>query len=162
MKTAVRLVLLGLVLALGYWAWTFFFPSPKKIIRQHLEQMAKLASFTEREGALAKLANGQKLAAFFDEHVEFRVEAPGMENHTFESRSDLTEAIIAARNVARSVHVELFDISVEVTPGNQEAIANAAMRGDLSGQKDALVEQLKFNFKKKDGQWLVSAVVSEK
>jgi len=161
-KLGVRLALAAAVLGLGYWAWTVFFPSPQKIIRGRLEQMAKLASFTDKEGVFTKAANSQKLASFFALHVEVRVDAPGIENETFNSREDIYTAILAARSAMRTVRTQLLGIVIEMTPGSQEAIANAALRADLGDQKDAVVEQLKFTFKNIDGEWLVTSVVSEK
>src|SRR5579863_8223380 len=134
-KLGVRLVLVVFVLGLGYWAWVLFFPSPARVIRGRLEKMAQLASFTDKEGALTKAASSQKLASFFAEHVEVRVDAPGIENEAFNSREDLYEAILGARVVARTVHAKLYDISIEMTPGKQEAIANAEMHADVGDQK---------------------------
>ena len=56
MKVAVRLVQLAVIVALGLWLWTIFFPSPEKVIRKRLTSLAADVSFSKSDGSLTKLA----------------------------------------------------------------------------------------------------------
>ena len=56
MKIVFRFVLLAALMALGVWLWFVLFPSPEKIIRQRLTELARTASFSSGEGNLARLA----------------------------------------------------------------------------------------------------------
>jgi hypothetical protein len=52
MKLLLRAVLLAALLALAWWLWTVFFPSPEKAIRKRLAALAQAASFKSNEGDL--------------------------------------------------------------------------------------------------------------
>ena len=64
MKIVFRLVLAAALVALGVWLWTVLFPSPEKVIRKRLTELARTVSFSPNEGNLVRLAGAQNLAAF--------------------------------------------------------------------------------------------------
>jgi len=53
MKIAFRILLFAALAALGIWLWTVLFPSPEKVIRQRLMELARTASSSPDEGNLA-------------------------------------------------------------------------------------------------------------
>ena len=158
MKLVVRSLLLVGLLALGYWAWTIWFPNPKVEIRHRLERLAQLASFGSDEGALSKLAGAQKLARFFSETVQIKVAVPGVEEYDFDNRDELIQAVVAARSAVKSLKARFSDMNIEVTPGKGEAIVDLTLNADIGDDKDSVWEGLKFSLKKIHGDWLVTRI----
>ena len=83
MKLAVRLLILAGLIVLGYWAWTVAFPNPRKAVWHRLEKLAQIASFSENEGQLTKLASAQKFAGYFSEQVTVNVDLQAGEKVTY-------------------------------------------------------------------------------
>ena len=65
MKIVFRLILLAALLALGVWLWFVLFPSPEKIIRQRLTELARTASFSSGESDLAQARRRAKSGRLF-------------------------------------------------------------------------------------------------
>ena len=89
MKVVVRLLQFALLLALGIWLWTVFFPSPEKIIRQRLHRLATDVSFSQNDGGLTKLtglAEAANVADFFATNVVVNIDVPGHEQHSLAGR----------------------------------------------------------------------------
>ena len=152
----VRAILLGTLAALGYWLWSVFFPNPEKVIRKQINEIAKLASFASNEGALAKLSNAQKLASYVAENVEIRVEFQRRSESVYSGRNEILQACVAARNMATGLSVDFPDIEIAVHPGKQSATAEVTLRAQLHGERDYIVQELKIDFIKTGGEWLIS------
>lgn len=159
-KLAVRLVIAVVVLAAGYWAWTTLFPNPRKLIRQRLNKLAQTASFSSGEGQLAKLARAQKVANFFSDQVVVNVHVPGGEGGEINSRADLLQHAQAAYMMLNGVKAKFADPNIELPPGKEDAIVDVVLTADIGTEKNAVVEELKFDFKKIDGDWLITRVES--
>jgi hypothetical protein len=158
MKTAVRLLALAGLMALGYWMWTLAHPNPRKVIWRRLERLAQLASFSTNEGQLAKLADVQRIGGFFSDQVVVNVGAPGAETHSFNDRDDLIQSMQAARMAVTSLQAKFLGPKIEVDPGKTEAIVGVVLTADVGGEKDAWVLDLKIEMKKIDGDWLITRV----
>ncbi len=163
MKNLVRLVLLVLLAALGVWLWNFFFPSPKTVIRGRLVKLARLTSFTPREGHIAAVANVERMGPFFADEIQITIDTPGIEPVSFTRRDELLQAAMAARSSGvGDVKVSLEDINVSLAPDGQSATADLTLRAKLSTQKDPAFQELKVTFKKVDRNWLISGVETVK
>lgn len=160
MKNVLRLISLIVVIALGYWAWTFFHPDPQKIIRQRLHKLADLASFDPGEGNFARVASVEKMGSYFTDNAEVDIDIPGVEHHVLNGRAELTQAAMVARSSVNGVNAELFDINLEMGPNNQSAMADLTLKAKVGGEKDAVIQELKFTLKKINGDWLVSRVAT--
>lgn len=158
MKNILRLVLLAAAVAVGVWLWTIFFPSPEKIIRRRLAEVARNVSFTSGGNQMAELARAQKLAGFFSASLEVNIEAPRRLQYTFADRSEIMRAVAAAHESAGGLKVEFLDVSVEVGPDRQTAVADLTVRAQVAGDKDFSVQAMRFTFKKTDGEWLITRV----
>ena len=158
MKLAVRLLIVAGLIALGWWAWTVLFPNPRKEVWHRLEKLAQLASFPANEGQLAKMVSVQKMTGYFSEQVvvNFKVSEP--ELRTFNNRDDLMQAVQAACMASSSVRAKFHDPNIELTPGNREAIVGVALTADINGEQNTVVEVLKVEMKKVDGDWLITHV----
>ncbi|MDD5139988.1 MAG: hypothetical protein PHY43_07000 [Verrucomicrobiales bacterium] len=159
MKIIFRLALLAVVVAAGVWLWIVIFPGPEKIIRQRLAEIARLASFKADENPLAALGGAQKLAGFCSPDLQVKLAAPVNVEHTFESRQEIVQSVLAARSTfGGTLKVEFVDVLVTLAPDKQSAEADLTARMQSSGSKELNVQEIKFTLKKVDGQWLVTRV----
>jgi hypothetical protein len=157
-KWSLRIFLLAVLVGLGLWGWRAWFPGPEAVIRKRLTELARTASFSANEGALAKLANAQSLTAFCTPDVEITVDIPGHSTQTINGHDELLSAVAGARSAVHGLNVEFFDILVTVAPDQNSAEANLTAKGKVSGEKDFYVQELKFLLKKVEGQWLIFRV----
>jgi hypothetical protein len=157
-KWMTRLVLLAVVAGLGYWLWTVFFPSNETVIRQRLHALAQAASFKANEAPLAKLSKTQELGAFVLPDVTITIDIPGREVMTINGKEQLLEVAGGARFVVQGLSVEFLDINIAVAPDKQSASAELTVKAQIAGEKDLVVQELKFAFRKTEGAWLIQNV----
>jgi hypothetical protein len=151
--------LLAVVIATGVWLWTILFPSPEKIIRRQLAEIARDASFNSDENPLIGIAHAQKLAGFFSPDVTVKLDAPLNLQRTFESREEIAQADLGARSsLGGGLKIEFLDVNVTLAPDKQSAVADLTARVKINGNSDPIVQEIKFTFKKTDSQWLITRV----
>jgi len=158
MKIIFRLILLAALIALGVWLWFVLFPSPEKIMRQRLTELARTASFSSGEGNLARLAAAQSLAGFFSTNVEVDINVPGRVQHTLMGRDEIQQAALAARSTLSGLKVTFPDINVTVAPDKQSAVADLTVEANVVGERDSIVQEMKVTFQQTDGEWLITRV----
>ena len=154
----VRLTWLGLLAAAGVWAWKFAFPSPERLIRGKLVELARAASIGPNEAPLTKLSKTQKLATFFAQDAQISVDVPGRSTQTFSGREEVREAALGARSILSALKVEFVDVVVTVDPDKQSALADLTATASLPGEKLSEVQELEVRFKKIERDWLISRV----
>ena len=154
-KWSVRIVLIAVLAGLGFWGWRALFPSPEQVIRKRLTALAQAASFSGKEGTLARLAGAQAVTTFCTPDVEITVDVPGFSRHTFEGNDELLQAVAGARSTGRGFSVQFLDIIVTVAPDQNSATAELTAKGVLSGEKDLYIQELKFCLRKVEGKWLI-------
>jgi hypothetical protein len=157
-----RLVLLGTVAAVGFWAWRLFFPTPEHIIRKELSELAVAASISPNEGALTKLAKTQKLASFFCTNAQIAVDVPGRSIQTLTSREDIQQAAMSARMMLSSLKVQFVDIIVSIGADRQSAVVHLTATANLPGEKLPEVQELKIGFKSSNHDWLIDRLETVK
>jgi cytoskeletal protein RodZ len=158
MKTVFRLVWVAALVALGVWLWTVFFPSPEQAVRKQLTKLAGDVSFSRDENSLVRIADAESVSGFFSTNVEVTINVPGQEEHTLSGRAEITQVALAARTQAGELKVKLPDVNVAVAPGGQSATADVTVEADVGGERDPIVQEMKFTFQKIDGQWLITRV----
>ena len=156
MKIILRFVLLAVLTGAGIWLWTIFFPSPERIIRQRLDEVAKYASFTASESSLARLGSAQSLAGYFSTNVEVIIDLGEEGRHVLNGRDQIAQAALAARSELGSLSVTFLDVDVTVASGKQSATADLTVDANVSGQQNAIVQEVKINLQKISGQWLIT------
>lgn len=161
MKIVVRIILLLALIALGVWLWTVFFPSPEKIVRNQLAKLAQDASFSPDQNGLIKMAHAQSIGDFFSTNVEINIDVPGHEEN-ITGRDQITQAALASRQQFSSIDVKFPDITVTVAPDKNSATADTTLEANMSGDRDTIVQEVKFTFEKIDGQWLITKVETVK
>jgi hypothetical protein len=157
MKIIIRIVLLAALAALGVWLWTVLFPSPEKVIRRRLMELARTVSSSPNESDLTRLAAARSVAGFFASTVELNVDLPELGQRTLD-REELTQLALLARSRAGGVHVKFPDITITVAPDKQSAVADLTVEANVSGERDSIVREMKFTLRKTDGQWLITRV----
>ncbi len=143
--------LAGLVL----WGWRILHPSPEHIIQKALAALARSACVPPNEAQLSKLANAQKVAAFFAPDAEINIDIPGRISQTINGRGEIQEKALGARAVLSGFTVEFVDVGVTVAPDGQSAIARLTAKANFPGDNVPQVEELKIDFKKIEGDWLI-------
>jgi hypothetical protein len=157
-----RGVMLAALIAAGIWGWRVLFPGPEQVIRKRLTELARAASFRPDESPFAAWSNSQEVTTFCTSDVEITVEGPGHSPQTLNGREELLQAAAGVRSIVGSLKVEFLDTTVTVVPGKPIGFANLTAKGTVPGDKDFLVQELKFTFKKIDGHWLISRVETVK
>jgi hypothetical protein len=155
LKTCVLLVALAGVVIIGIQV---LFPSPEKVIKKRLLEMARLASFDANEAPLAKLVNSQKLGSFVTENVQFIIEVPGRGEQSINSREELVQGAAAARSQLSALKVEFPDVVVHVASDKQTAIADVTLRANVSGQRDLYIQELSFSLERTSGDWRINRI----
>jgi hypothetical protein len=162
MKYLSRLAFLFLLVVLGLWAWHLLFPNPRTVIHNRLNRLARLASFSAREGNFGRVAAIERMRGFFANNVEVVVEIPGTETHTFNNRDELMQAALAARSSTSSIAAKFIDIKIELSRGDQSAIVDLTLQASVSGDSDAVVQELRFTLNEIDGDWLITRIETVK
>ena len=158
MKVIIRIVLLAALAALGIWLWTVLFPSPEKVVRRRLTELARTVSSSANESDLTRLASARSVAGFFAATVELNVDLPELGQHNSMDREEITQLALMGRSRAGGLRVKFPDINITVAPDQQSAVADLTVEANVSGEHDPIVQEMKFTLRKTDGQWLITRV----
>jgi hypothetical protein len=160
MKMISRLVLLVVLAALGVWLWMTFFPSPEKVVRRQLTKLAGDVSFSKDENNLVKIADAQSVAGFFASNVVVNIDVRNVP--TLAGRDEITQAALLSRQEATDLAVKFPDVNVTVAADKLSATADVTVQATISGEANAIVQEVKFTFEKIGGQWLITKVETVK
>ena len=152
----------AVLIAFGVWLWSVVFPSPERVIRKRLAELAKSVSFGGNESPLAALDNSQRVAGFFTEDVEVHVDLPGRSAQILSGREQLFYAVKQARSMLGGLQVEFLDVNATVAPDRKSAEANLTLKGRVAGEKDLIVQELKLMLNKLEGNWRIKRVETVK
>jgi hypothetical protein len=153
-----RLVLLAVLGVVGFYLWRWLFPDPELEIRRRVQEVAQLASFANNEGPLAKAANAHKLTTYFSLDATVVVEGSGQPQIRISGQQELLQTALAARQNLASLKVEFLDVTVALSNAKQAAQVNLTARARVPGERDELIAELNFFFKKIEGDWLITRV----
>ena len=157
----IRALPLAALVAVVFWGWCTLYPSPERVIRKRLGEIAKLASFTPKQGLVSKAWNASQLGEFFTLDVQVTVDVYGTQ-HSLSGRDELMQAAIGARSAFSSLTVKFPDIKVVVAPDSNSAVVNLTVRGIIPGQKDFYLQELKLRMIKVKRDWLINQVETVK
>jgi hypothetical protein len=152
---AIRIFLLGVLAAAGFWAWTVLYPNPEKVIRKRLAQVVKEASFSSDQGLVAQAWNASSFAENFTPDVEVELSVPGIQ-HTISGRDELMQAVMAVRRTVRSLRVSLPDIKVNVAPDGTSAEVYVTAEARVPGEREFYLQELRLRLIKVNRDWLIS------
>ena len=158
----IRLIVLAVLAAGGVIAWLALFPGPEKVIRQRLLEVASLASFGSNEAPLAKFANVNKLLSYFTSDAVVVVDVAGRFQHRMRGRDELMQAAMGARNALMGLAVEFIDVTVKLSPDKKVAIVELTAKARAVGERDDMIQELRFTLRKIGGDWLIDRVETVK
>jgi hypothetical protein len=157
-----RLFLAAAMAVAGFWVWRLLFPGPEQVIRKELTQLAATASITPNEAPLTKLAKAQRLARFFSNDAEVRVDIPNRPYQDFNGREEIQQGALGARALLNSLKVQFLDMEVTLAPDKQSAVVRLTATADLPGEKVPEVQELEFRLKQIDRDWFIRRVETVK
>lgn len=158
MKIIVRIILLGVVGGLGFWLWTVLFPSPEKIVLKKIAALAATATISGNDSNLARAGKAVKAASFFATNAEIVVHIPDLANRTVSGREEIKESAMAGFARISSLKVQFFDATAAIGSNKQTAEVSCTAKISTANHKDYVVQELRFEFKKIDGDWLIVRV----
>jgi hypothetical protein len=150
-----RVIAAAALLAVGIWLWTILFPSPERVIRSRLTDLAKTASFSGNESPLAAFANAQKVAGFFTAEIEIKADVPGRSPVVLSGREILFQTVMHARSAFAGLQAEFYDIAVSIAPDKKSADANLTLKARVTGERDIIIQELKVWLNKAEGDWRI-------
>ena len=147
-----------LLVALGIWAWRTVFPGDETRIRKLLAQVADTACLKSTEGQLSRLLAAGRLADFFAPDAVVNIDVAGLNEKVIQGRAELQQMIAAARVNLQSAEIRFPDVQLTIEPDHLSAEAHVAAVADVNGEKNAVIQELKFRFQKIDGKWKINQV----
>ncbi len=162
MKMIFRLVLLAATALLGFWLWTVFFPSPEKAVLKKISGLATTATLRADDGNLTRAAKAANLTGFFATDAQIVFNVPDLPNRTLAGREEIHEAALGGFANTRVLNVKFLDASVRLGPDRQTADVDCTAEVNAGDRKDFGVQELHFQFKKTDGDWLITLVETVK
>jgi hypothetical protein len=163
MKHLRTVILIGALAGVGWWLWTVFFPSPERVIRGRLADLANTISFAERENVVARANKIGKLPIFFTPEVEIEASFPAPDGRSFEShriagRDEISLAAQAAHAMGGSLEVEFVGLVVTVAPDKESATVHLTVRTKAPRDPNFFVQEMKFMMIKVKKDWLIRRV----
>lgn len=158
----VRLVFLGTLAAGLFWGWHWLFPSPERLVRKRLSELAMAASISPNEAPLAKLAKAQHLSNLFAVDAQVDVDIPGRASQTLNGREELQQAALGARAMLNNLKVNFVDVDVAVGADKNSALAHLTATANLPGEKVPEVQELEIGFTNIDRDWFIKRVQTVK
>ncbi len=162
MKYLKLVLFLTVLVAAGFFAWRILFPSPEKVIRKQLSQVATLVSIAPNEAPFARALNSQKLSTFFTGDVIVQVDVPGRGQVRLSGNDELLQAVMTARSSLNGLQVHFLDVSVSLASDRQSAVAHLTGEARVPGEREIMVEEFNFNFRKVGRSWLIGQVQTVK
>jgi hypothetical protein len=156
MKIAFRLVLLAVVIGLGFWLWTIFFPAPEKVVLKKIASLAATATFSAGDGNITRANKASNLIGYFSNDAEISVDAPELGAHTLSGRDEIRETALRAFTGLAALKVEFLDVTVRIGADQQIADVSCTVRVNAGDKKDYGVEEMHFQLKKVDGDWRIT------
>lgn len=114
------------------------------------------------ENNLVKIADAQSVADFFSSNVVVNIDVPGHEEQTIAGRDQITQVALLSRQQATDMEVKFPDVNVTVAADKLSATADVTVQATVSGEPNAILQEIKFTFEKIDGQWLITTVETVK
>ena len=157
MKTAIRFALLVAAVLLGLWLWSVFFPAPEKLVFRKMSRLAASATFKADDSNLTRVGKANALVSLFapEAQIIIAVSGSGQSGRTFSGRDEIREAALAGFTSLPAINVEFLDVSVRLGADRQTADVSCTAKVNAGDRKDYGVQEMHFQWKKVDGDWLI-------
>ena len=161
MKLAVRLGLLALTGGLAFWLWMVCFPSPEKVVLKKISQLAALANVGTGDSNLARAGKATQVIGDFANDGEIVVNVPGMVG-TLSGRDEIHDLVMAGFVSVTSLKVQFLDATARIGADRHTARLNCTGRVSVGDAKDTEIQELRFQLRKIEGNWLITRVETVK
>ena len=162
MKTAFRLALLAAIGGLGFWLWAILFPSPEKIILERISSFAATCTFNAQDGNITRAGKVSNLIGYFSADAQVAVDIQGMGTGALSGRDEIREAAAVGFTRLDSLKVEFLDANAKVAADKLGAEVNCTGKFSVGKSKDIGVQEVRFQFKKIEGNWLITHIETVK
>ena len=162
MKIAFRFVLIAALGALGFWLWTVLFPSPEKVVLGRIASLAATTSVDAGAGAITRAAKVSTFIGYFSTDAEISYDVPGVGARSLSGREEIREVAAGGFANVKSLKVEFDDATAQVSADKQSADVSCTARVTAGDSKDFGIQELRFHFKKNDGDWRITRVETVK
>jgi hypothetical protein len=158
MKIASPLVLLAALGGLGFWLWTVCFPNPEKMVLGRISKLAAVATISPGDGAITRAAKVSQLISFFSTDAVISYDVVGLGARSLSGRDEIREIAAGGFANAKSLTVRFQDATARVGADQQSAVVACTVRVSAGDDKDFGVQELRLQFQKIDGDWLITRV----
>ena len=162
MKIAFRIALLAAAAALGFWLWSIFFPSPEKVVLKKIAGLADTATFSASDGNISRATKVSNLIGYFATDAEISFDVAGYPVRTLSGRDEIMEAARAGFASLTTLQVQFLDVTARIGPDQQTAEASCTAKVNAGDKRDFGVQEMRFQLKKSDGDWLITKVETVK
>jgi ketosteroid isomerase-like protein len=148
--------MLALLGALGFWLWTVLFPSPEKVVFRMISKLGATANIQAGEGAISRASKAATVSSLFANDAEIAFDVNEAGTRTLSGRDEIHEAVMGGFANVPSLTVQFYDITVQVGPDKQSAEADCNARASTDSNRDFGIRELRFQLKKRDGDWKIT------
>jgi hypothetical protein len=156
-KRLLQIILVLAVAAAGYFLWVWTHPTPEKAIHKQMEKLSETLVAKPGEGNIARIAGINRTLSFFTPDININGEGIAQINQSIQGQTELQQALFAARSRLDGA-ITFGDINIIVGPEQTNARVNFNAVARLSGQTEPYTQDLKAEFVKVDGKWLIARV----
>lgn len=162
MKIVSRLVLLAILGGLGFWLWTVLFPNPEKVVLRRISSLAATATVSAGDGAITRATKVSNLIGYFTTDAVISYDVTGMGAHTLSGLDEIRETAAGGFANVTSLKVLFRDATARVSPDKQSAEVSCTARVSTGDSKDFGIQELRIQFQKVGGDWLITRVETVK
>jgi hypothetical protein len=162
LKIALRIAGLAILAGVGFWLWTVFFPSPEQAVLKRIAALSATATMGANEGAIVRASKVSSLIGFFSTDAEINYDIPGVGAGSWSGRDEIRESAAGGFSRAAALSVQFMDVIVRVGADRQSAEVSCTARVNTGDSKDLGIQELRFQFKKFDRDWLITRVETVK
>lgn len=156
MKIFIRLFLLVAAVALGWWLWTVFFPSPEKVVLKRMQSLAELLTFKSDISTIGRATRASEFIGYFSVDTEIVVNVPEVGSHTLSGRDEVRETANGGFATVTSLTLAFLDTTVKIGPDKQTADVSCTLKATVGNEKDFGVQEMHFKWKKIEGTWQIT------
>jgi hypothetical protein len=156
MKRILAILLLAAAVFGAYWLWGWMHPPPEKVIRRQMNKLADSLS-TRAEGNIARAAAVNRTLSLFTSDVFINGEGMSRVGESISGKTELQQALFAARKQLEG-EVTFEEIHVTVGPEQTNAVVTFSAVARLVDQSQPYSQDIKAQFQKIDGNWLIARV----
>jgi len=156
MKIALRVTLLAILGGLGCWLWTIFFPNPEKIVLGRVSSLAATATISAGDGAITRATKVSNFIGYFSTDAVISYDVAGFGARSLSGLDEIRETAAGGFGGVSSLKVQFQDATARVNPDKQGAEVNCTVRVSTGDSKDFGIQELRLQFKKIGGDWLIT------